>query len=142
MVLARFGSFEGTRKAPIEEIVKSIRVNRKLVLRIVKEIKKTMNRKKVSEKDWSCYTPFQRKVCGVVKTIPYGKTRSYKWVAERIGSPLAFRAVGQALRKNPLPGIIPCHRVIRADESLGGFSQGLKKKKELLCSENIKSSFL
>ncbi len=87
--------------------------------------------------DWSKYTPFQRKVWEVTKTIPYGETRSYKWVAEKTGSPHAVRAVGQALKRNPLPGIIPCHRVIRSDGSLGGFSLGLRKKKALLRSEGI-----
>lgn len=85
--------------------------------------------------DWSQYTLFQLKVWEVVKTIPHGETRSYQWVAEQAGSSRACRAVGQALKKNPLPGIIPCHRVIRADGSLGGFSQGLKKKKEMLRAE-------
>jgi len=90
--------------------------------------------------DLSKYTPFQRKVWEVVQTIPYGETRSYKWVAERIGNPRAVRAVGQALKRNPLPGIVPCHRVICSDGSLGGFSQGLKMKRELLRSEEKKSS--
>jgi methylated-DNA-[protein]-cysteine S-methyltransferase len=56
-------------------------------------------------------------------------------VAEKIGNPKAFRAVGQALKKNPLPGIVPCHRVIRSDGKLGGFSKGLKEKERLLKSE-------
>lgn len=91
------------------------------------------------EIDWSRYTPFQRKVWEVVKTIPRGETRSYKWVAEKVSHPRAVRAVGQALKKNPLPGIIPCHRVIRSDGSLGGFSRGLKKKRELLRAEGKSS---
>lgn len=91
------------------------------------------------EIDLSRYTPFQRKVWEVVKTIPHGETRSYKWVAEKLGNPRAVRAVGQALKKNPLPGVIPCHRVIRSDGSLGGFSRGLKKKRELLRSEGKSS---
>jgi methylated-DNA-[protein]-cysteine S-methyltransferase len=81
-------------------------------------------------------TPFQKGVWEMVKTIPYGQTRTYKWVAEKIGNPEAFRAVGQALKKNPLPGIIPCHRVIRSDGKLGGFSKGLKEKARLLKLEN------
>ena len=89
--------------------------------------------------DWSRYTPFQKKVWEAVKTIPYGETRSYKWVAENIGNPRAARAVGQALKRNPLPGIIPCHRVIRSDGSLGGFSRGLKKKRDLLRAEEKSS---
>ncbi|MCD5397397.1 MGMT family protein [candidate division NPL-UPA2 bacterium] len=89
--------------------------------------------------DLSGYTPFQRKVWEVVRNIPRGETRSYKWVAEKAGHPRAVRAAGQALKKNPLPGIIPCHRVICSDGSLGGFSQGLKKKRELLHAEGTKN---
>ncbi|MCK4261940.1 MGMT family protein [bacterium] len=84
--------------------------------------------------------PFQRRVWEVVKTIPYGQTRSYKWVAEKSGNPKASRAVGQALKKNPIPGIIPCHRVIRSNGSLGGFSPfgGRRRKRGLLLSEGVR----
>lgn len=77
-------------------------------------------------------TPFQRAVWQATRHIPYGKTRSYKWVADRVGSPKALRAVGQALARNPLPIIIPCHRVLSKDGGLGGFSGGLKIKRFLL----------
>jgi len=77
-------------------------------------------------------TPFQKKVWKALLSIPYGKTKSYKWIAERIGSPGAFRAVGQAVGRNPLPIIYPCHRVINADGNLGGYSGGLRKKRILL----------
>lgn len=90
---------------------------------------------KFSKLDLSRLTPFQRKVLEAVKTIPYGETRSYKWVAERIGKPKAARAIGQALKKNPYPIIIPCHRVIRSDGRLGGYSKGIRKKKRLLKKE-------
>ena len=82
-------------------------------------------------------TRFQQKVYKAVLNIPCGKVRSYKWVAQKIGKPNAARAVGQALKKNPLVGIIPCHRVIASDGSLGGFSKGLKKKRQMLCEEGI-----
>ena len=81
-------------------------------------------------------TPFQRRVWAVTRLIPYGDTRSYKWVAEQIEKPGAARAVGQALSKNPLPIIIPCHRVVKADGKLGGFSGGLEMKRRLLNLEN------
>lgn len=90
---------------------------------------------KFSKLDLSSLTPFQRKVLGAVKTIPYGETRSYKWVAERIGKPQAARAIGQALNKNPYPIIIPCHRVICSDGKLGGYSKGIQKKRSLLKKE-------
>jgi len=77
-------------------------------------------------------TPFAKKVYKVVLSIPIGEVRSYKWVAEKIGQPQAMRAVGQILKHNPWPLIIPCHRVISADGKLGGYSSGKKKKKTLL----------
>lgn len=80
-------------------------------------------------------TEFQRKVWREIAKIPSGKTRTYKEIAEDIGNPLAYRAVGQACRKNPMPGIIPCHRVISLDGSLGGYSRGIRKKKYLLRKE-------
>ncbi len=85
--------------------------------------------------DLSNFTPFQRKVLEAVKTIPYGEVRTYKWVAERMGNPGAARAVGQALKKNPYSVIIPCHRVIRSNGRLGGYSGGIQKKKRLLKKE-------
>jgi len=75
---------------------------------------------------------FQMKVYVAVASIPRGEVRSYKWVARKIGKPLAFRAVGHALNKNPLPGIVPCHRVVRSNGELGGFARGVRLKKRLL----------
>ncbi|MBU0567500.1 bifunctional riboflavin kinase/FAD synthetase [bacterium] len=83
-------------------------------------------------------TPFQRKVFRACQKISYGQVRSYEWIAREIGSPKSARAVGGALSRNPLPIIIPCHRVIRKDNSLGGFSSGLKWKRILLELEGIK----
>ncbi len=77
-------------------------------------------------------TPFLRKVWEELLRIPYGKTASYKEVAERVGSPKAFRAVGQANHRNPIAVFIPCHRVIAADGSLGGYGGGLNMKQRLL----------
>ncbi len=77
-------------------------------------------------------TPFQRAVWDATRLIPYGETRSYKWIAEKVGSPKAARAVGGALGKNPLPVIIPCHRVIGSDGNLTGFTGGLDVKIKLL----------
>ena len=82
--------------------------------------------------DLSSFSQFQQVVWNKARSIPYGQTRSYGWLAERIGKPQAMRAVGQALGRNPLPIIIPCHRVIRGDGTLGGFSGGLDMKRLLL----------
>ena len=85
-------------------------------------------------------TKFQLKVWNYLKTIPKGKVKSYLEVAKAIKKPRAFRAVANAVGKNPYPPIIPCHRVIRSDGRLGGYSAkgGIKKKRTLLASENVK----
>ena len=80
-------------------------------------------------------TAFDHKVWRALSRIPYGETRSYRWIAEYAGSPKAARAAGQALKKNPLPIILPCHRIISSDGSLGGYSGGLEVKKWLLGHE-------
>ena len=85
--------------------------------------------------DLSEGTTFQRKVWRTILRIPYGRVRSYKWVAVRVGGPRHARAVGLALGANPVPIIVPCHRVVAHDGSLGGFSGGLKAKRRLLALE-------
>ncbi len=80
-------------------------------------------------------TPFQLKVWQELRRIPRGRTISYRELAQRVGSPKAFRAVGQANGRNPVPIIVPCHRVIAADGSLGGYASGLDKKRLLLRHE-------
>jgi methylated-DNA-[protein]-cysteine S-methyltransferase len=82
-------------------------------------------------------TPFAQKVYRIVSRIPIGETRSYQWVARTAGRPRACRAVGQILKHNPWPVIIPCHRVIASDNTLGGYVSGLKKKRRLLGQERI-----
>ena len=84
-------------------------------------------------------TIFQLKVWNYLKKIPRGKVKTYSEVAEAIGKPLAVRAVANAIGKNPLAPQIPCHRVIRSDGSLGGYSGkgGIKTKRLLLKKEGI-----
>ncbi len=83
------------------------------------------------ELDLSSATNFQRQVWRLTRLIPYGETRSYGWIAKRLGKRGA-RAVGQALARNHLPIIIPCHRVVAGDGKLGGYSGGVGVKKSLL----------
>jgi len=85
-------------------------------------------------------TKFQLKVWNYLKKIPCGKVKTYSEVAKSIGKPLAVRAVANAIGKNPLAPQIPCHRVIRSDGSLGGYSGkgGVKTKKALLKNEGLK----
>jgi methylated-DNA-[protein]-cysteine S-methyltransferase len=77
-------------------------------------------------------TPFEKKVWSALTKIPYGRTRSYRDIAQAIGHPRAFRAVGNANGRNSIPLIIPCHRVIESNGGLGGFGHGVKVKKRLL----------
>lgn len=82
--------------------------------------------------DLSSLTPFQRSVLEEVRNIKWGEIAFYEGIGERLGGNNLARAVGQALARNPLPIIIPCHRVIRKDGSLGGFTWGLEWKVRLL----------
>lgn len=85
--------------------------------------------------DLSGGTPFQRKVWAAMQRIPIGQTKSYGELAKEIGSPKAVRAVGGACGANPIPLLIPCHRVLAANDELGGFSGGLDWKLRLLAAE-------
>ena len=84
-------------------------------------------------------TPFQLAVLDALLTIPYGETASYRDIAEQIGHPNAVRAVGAANGRNPLPIVIPCHRVVGSDGSLTGFGGGIETKAALLRLEKENS---
>lgn len=120
--------------------VKLIDFRKNLILKpypkLEEDIKHYFKGRKISfnhyKLDLSEVTYFQKKVLIATLNIPYGETRSYKWIANYIENPDAYRAVGQALHNNPLPIIIPCHRIIKENSQLGGFSSGLIWKKRLL----------
>ena len=80
-------------------------------------------------------TPFQRQVWDALRTIPYGETRSYAWLAAAVGRPGAARAVGQANGANPVGIVVPCHRVVSADGGIGGYAGGVAAKQALLALE-------
>jgi O-6-methylguanine DNA methyltransferase len=80
-------------------------------------------------------TPFQFAVWRALAEIPYAETRSYRDIANAVGRPKGFQAIGQANTRNPLPIVVPCHRVINADGSLGGYGGGLDRKRTLLTLE-------
>jgi methylated-DNA-[protein]-cysteine S-methyltransferase len=82
-------------------------------------------------------TAFESKVWKAIAAIPAQQVRSYKWIAEKAGSPRGARAAGAACGKNPLPIIIPCHRVLASDGRIGGYTGGLDIKKKLLALEGI-----
>jgi len=88
--------------------------------------------------DFISGTPFQRRVWLETRKIPYGKTSNYKSLARKLSN-RGYRSIGQALSRNPLLIVIPCHRVLSSDGSLGGFSAGLKLKEFLLCLEKSKA---
>lgn len=83
------------------------------------------------------FTSFEVSVYKLICSISWGETKSYKWVADKLNKPQSQRAVGQALKKNPFPFIIPCHRIIRQDGKIGGFSCGTPLKKRLLEAEKV-----
>ena len=90
--------------------------------------------------DLSSGTLFQQRVWAVTRRIPYGQVRTYRWIGMEIGRPKAVRAIGGALGANPVPLIVPCHRVVNADGSLGGFSAegGVELKAGMLELERVR----
>ncbi|MBO4990600.1 MAG: methylated-DNA--[protein]-cysteine S-methyltransferase [Firmicutes bacterium] len=80
-------------------------------------------------------TPFQKKVWKALQAIPYGETATYKDIAEAVGCPRGFRAVGMANNRNPIPFVIPCHRVVGSNGTLVGYAMGLSLKQKLLDME-------
>ena len=82
--------------------------------------------------DLSRVPPFERSALEVAARIPYGEVRSYHWIAEQLGQPEAARAVGNAMAGNPIPIIVPCHRVVGKNGALTGYAGGLKRKRFLL----------
>ena len=82
--------------------------------------------------------PFRRRVLLAARRVPYGQVRTYGWLAGQVGAPGAQRAAGQAMRWNPLPLVIPCHRIVRADGKLGGFGGGSDMKRALLQLEGMR----
>jgi methylated-DNA-[protein]-cysteine S-methyltransferase len=87
--------------------------------------------------DFSGATPFQRRIFERLIYIPHGRIVSYGDIADELGDPGAARAVGQAVGANPLPIVVPCHRVVRSDGKLGGYSGGLQRKITLLGIEGV-----
>ena len=87
--------------------------------------------------DWRLTKGFVNRVLRETAEIPFGETRSYGEMAESVGSPRAFRAAGSALGANPIPIVVPCHRVLRAGGALGGYGGGLDVKRRLLELEGV-----
>jgi len=90
--------------------------------------------------DWRLTSGFARRVLRATARIPFGAVSTYKQVASEAGSPRAFRAAGNALGTNPLPIVVPCHRVLHADGGLGGYTGGIVRKRTLLEVEGYKTT--
>ena len=125
-----FDSYLHTLKRPIQPDAKKIAP-------YVRELREYLNGKRTAFTipiDWSLFRPFQREALQVVYRIPYGETCTYHDIAMEIGRPNASRAVGRANATNPMPLVIPCHRVIGRDGKLHGYGggEGLKTKEWLL----------
>lgn len=102
------------------------------IVRELREYAEGKRRQFTLSLDWSQVKPFQREVLRVTDSIRFGETRTYAWVAQQIGKPRAARAVGRALATNPIPIILPCHRVLGSDGGLHGYGGGLPLKRKLL----------
>jgi methylated-DNA-[protein]-cysteine S-methyltransferase len=103
-----------------------------------KELKRYFSGRRVSFRqplDLSGGTPFQKRVWKAMQKIPPGQTKSYAWLARQAGGKNKARAVGAACGANPIPIVVPCHRVLRSDGSLGGYGGGLSAKRKLLSIE-------
>ena len=123
--------------APLVRSLKGTSPEIKILSRAARELKEYFEGKRAKFNlplDMSG-TTFQKRVWGELRKIPYGRTLSYKEVARRIKNPKAVRAVGTANGQNPLCIVVPCHRVIAADGTLGGYSAGLSIKNRLLALE-------
>ncbi|MGH7888495.1 MAG: methylated-DNA--[protein]-cysteine S-methyltransferase [Candidatus Binatia bacterium] len=130
----------GRRKPRFASHLKSrarLEKNARAVAPIMKQLREYFSGRRTEFElpvDLSSLTPFQREVLAVTRRIPVGQAWSYQRVARKMGRPRASRPVGQALGRNPIPIIIPCHRVIASDGTLGGYSggSGLNSKRWLL----------
>jgi len=117
---------------------RKIRGWHKLTAAALKNILAGRAAKKLPPLDWTGKTDFQQSVWREMLKISLGNTKSYGEIASAIGKPKAVRAVGGACGANPIPVLVPCHRILAANEKIGGFSGGLDWKRDLLAREGIK----
>ncbi len=126
--------------AYLARLKRPIQPNQKKIAPYTKELREYLTGKRTAFTipiDWTLFTPFQREALQAVFRIPYGETRTYLDVAKEIDRPHAYRAMGRANATNPMPLVIPCHRVIGTDGKLHGYGggEGLKTKEWLLKME-------
>jgi methylated-DNA-[protein]-cysteine S-methyltransferase len=124
----------------LRRLKRPLQTNEKKIAPYVKELRQYIEGKRTAftiPVDWTLFRPFQREALQAVFRIPYGETRTYRDIAIQIGREHAYRAVGRANATNPMPLVIPCHRVIGTDGKLHGYGggEGLKTKEWLLKME-------
>ncbi|MGA2281441.1 MAG: methylated-DNA--[protein]-cysteine S-methyltransferase [Verrucomicrobiota bacterium] len=127
----------GDRRTPRRGVPTTIRRWHRATAAALKNVLAGRSPGKFPPLDLSSGTTFQRKVWNALRKIRRGQTKSYGEIARTIGKPKAVRAVGGACGANPIPVLIPCHRVLAANKKLGGFSGGLNRKRELLARESV-----
>ena len=140
LVAIEWASAQPELNAYLARLKRPIQLNQKKLAPYAKELREYLNGKRTAFTipiDWNFFTPFQRAALQVVFRIPYGETRTYIDIAREIDRPHAYRAVGAANAMNPMPLVIPCHRVIGMDGRLHGYGggEGLKTKEWLLKME-------
>jgi methylated-DNA-[protein]-cysteine S-methyltransferase len=140
--LVRVAYVDGDEKAVLDELAARISPRVLLVPRKLDEPRRELDqyfrgRRKQFELalDWQLMTAFARRILDATSAIPYGKVSTYKQVATQAGSPNGSRAAGNALGSNPMPIVIPCHRVLHSGGGLGGYTGGLDRKRALLAIE-------
>lgn len=137
------GSATGWRRHLMKNFSAAAKKDPAAVRKTTVQVREYLSRKRHAFRvriDWRGMKPFQRRVLRCALRIPYGRTSTYGKIASAIGNPKAARAVGRALGANPLPLVIPCHRVIASDGALGGYNAagGVRVKKKLLDLERGK----
>jgi O-6-methylguanine DNA methyltransferase len=135
--LVELGWPKSGRVAKGKVIPAQVRSWHKLTESALKKILAGKSAGKLPPLDWSGKTEFQKAVWRAMLKIPAGQTRSYGEVAAAIGKPKAVRAVGGACGANPIPVLVPCHRILAANKRIGGFSGGLAWKRKLLAGEGV-----
>ena len=127
----------------LQRLKRPIEANAKKIAPYAKELREYLNGKRSAFTipiDWSLFRPFQREALQAVFRIPYGETCTYHDIALEIGRPNASRAVGRANATNPMPIVIPCHRVIRKVGDFGNYRYGAQRKKALLAREFVNTN--
>jgi O-6-methylguanine DNA methyltransferase len=133
----RCGVRSAQRADPTNKIPAKIRGWHRATISALKNVLAGRKSKSLPPLDLSSGTTFQKSVWQALRKISTGKTKSYGEIARAIGKPKAVRAVGGACGANPIPVLVPCHRILAANKKLGGFSGGLDWKRELLKREGV-----